>query len=100
MIPKTGGKPKWLKLAADYVRTPRFNPLDLTMQSRSLLAFNLSYLYDRRDILEEAMGSLLEWLGEGSIKAPPVTTYALADVAEAHRAIESGQTTGKLILLP
>jgi NADPH:quinone reductase-like Zn-dependent oxidoreductase len=100
MIPKTGGKPNWLKLAADYLRTPRFNPLDLTMHSKSLLSFNLSYLYDRGDILAEAMGDLLRWLEEGSIKPPPVTTYALADVAAAHRAIESGKTTGKLILLP
>lgn len=100
MIPKKGGKPNWLKLATDYLRTPRFNPMDLTMESKSVLAFNLSYLYDRTDILEAAMGDLLQWLDEGSIEAPPVTTYALDDVAQAHRDIESGQTTGKLILVP
>jgi NADPH:quinone reductase-like Zn-dependent oxidoreductase len=99
MIPKTGGKPNWLKLAADYLRTPRFNPLDLTMHSKSLLSFNLSYLYDRTDVLVEAMAELLGWLEDGSIEAPPVTTYALADCAEAHKAIESGQTTGKLVLI-
>ncbi len=100
MMPKQGGKPNWLKLASDYLRTPRFNPMDLTMDSKSVLAFNLSYLYDRQDILEAAMGDLLAWLHDGSIQPPPVTTYALDDVAQAHRDIESGQTTGKLILLP
>lgn len=100
MMPRKGGKPNWLKLASDYIRTPRFNPLNLTMDSKSVLAFNLSYLYDRTDILDAAMGDLLSWLHDGSITAPPVTTYALDDVAQAHRDIESGQTIGKLILVP
>ncbi len=100
MMPKKGGRPNWLKLASDYLRTPRFNPLDLTTQSKSVLAFNLSYLFDRRDILDAAMSDLLKWLHDGSIEAPPVTTYAFDDVAQAHRDIESGQTKGKLILVP
>jgi synaptic vesicle membrane protein VAT-1 len=100
MIPKQGGRPHWLKLASDYVRTPRFNPLDLTQDSKSVMAFNLSYLFDRTDVLELAMGDLLGWLDAGEITAPGVTTYSLDDVAEAHRAIESGQTTGKLVLIP
>lgn len=100
MIPRRGGRPDWLKLARDYLRTPRFNPLELTTASKSVLAFNLSYLFDRTDILELAMGDLLRWLEDGSIRPPGVTTFPLADVAEAHRALESGQTTGKLVLLP
>lgn len=31
---------------------------------------------------------------------PKVTTFPLDEVAEAHRAIESGRSTGKLVLLP
>jgi NADPH:quinone reductase-like Zn-dependent oxidoreductase len=100
MIPKQGGKPNWIKLASDYLRTPRFNPLDLTNESKSLLSFNLSYLYERTDILEAAMGDLLGWLEEGAIKAPAVTTFPLDRVGDAHRAIESGKTTGKLALIP
>jgi len=100
MIPKTGGKPNWLKLVIDWIRTPRFNPLDLTNASKSVLAFNLSYLYDRSDILEAALGDLGEWLAQGVITAPPVTVYPLADVGRAHKDIESAQTTGKLVLVP
>jgi NADPH:quinone reductase-like Zn-dependent oxidoreductase len=74
--------------------------MDLTMESKSVLAFNLSYLYDRLDLLEACMGDLVSWLNDGSIKAPGVTTYPFADVAQAHRDIESGQTTGKLVLIP
>lgn len=100
MMPKKGGKPNWLKLASGWLRTPRFNPLEMTTNSRSVLAFNLSYLFDRSDMLELFVSDLQRWLAEGRVVAPPVTTYALEDVAQAHRDIESGQTVGKLVLIP
>lgn len=100
MMPKQGGRPNWLKLGADFLRTPRFNPLDLTNDSKSILAFNLSYLFDRVDLLHEALGQIAGWLAAGKITPPPVTTYPLADVARAHADIESGRTVGKLVLIP
>ena len=100
MLPRQGGKPRWSKLAIDYVRTPRFSPLAMTNDSRSVLAFNLSYLFDRNDLLQEAMGQLIGWFESGALVPPPVTTYPLADVARAHADIESGTTVGKLVLLP
>jgi len=100
MLPKTGGRPSWPKLALDYVRTPRFNPLDMTNESRSVLAFNLSYLFDRQDLLNEAMAQIIDWIEAGKIQPPTITTYPLADVARAHADIESGRTIGKLVLVP
>jgi NADPH:quinone reductase-like Zn-dependent oxidoreductase len=100
MLPKTGGKPNWPKLAYDYVRTPRFNPLDLTNESKSVMAFNLSYLFERTELLAEAIGDIVAWLEKGEIAPPQVTTYPLAEVARAHADIESGKTTGKLVLVP
>lgn len=100
MMPKTGGRPNWLKLALGWLRTPRFNPLDMTQTSKSILAFNLSYMFEEQWLLTEAMEKLTGWLNEGAIKPPPVTTYPLDRVADAHRALESGTTVGKLILVP
>ncbi len=100
MIPKVGGRPNWLKLARDFLRTPRFSPLSLTEKNRSVMAFNLSDLFDRVDILEDAMAELGAWLAEGRIRAPKVTTYPMERVGDAHRDLESGQTVGKLVLVP
>jgi NADPH:quinone reductase-like Zn-dependent oxidoreductase len=97
---KRGGKPNWLKLAAGWLRTPRFNPLDLTTDSKSVLAFNLSYLFDRTDLLELFIADLERWVASGEVVAPPVSEYDLDDVAQAHRDIESGTTVGKLVLVP
>lgn len=100
MLPREGGRPNWVKLASDFLRTPRFNPLELTNHNASVLAFNLSYLFERRDVLEEAMGRLLAWVDEGRITPLTVTRFPLDRVAEAHRALESGSTVGKLVLVP
>ncbi|MBW2529244.1 MAG: zinc-binding dehydrogenase [Deltaproteobacteria bacterium] len=100
MLPRKGGRPRWLKLAWDWLRTPRFNPLDLTNDNRSVLAFNLSYLFDRLDLLDEGMSELLRWAEAGQVRPLPTKSYPLADVARAHRDIESGRTVGKLVLVP
>jgi NADPH:quinone reductase-like Zn-dependent oxidoreductase len=100
MLPRRGGRPDYLKLARDYLRTPRFNPLAMTKDNKNVLAFNLSYLFEEQDILREGITRLLGWIDAGRITPPPTTTFAFDRVADAHRAIESGTTVGKLILVP
>src|SRR5262245_6193955 len=99
MLPRQGGRPNYAKLALDFLRTPRFSPLDLCNDNKSVLAFNLSYLFHKTEILREGMERLVGWVEEGRIQPPPVKTFPLERVAEAHRALESGSTVGKLVLL-
>ncbi|MBL8678692.1 MAG: zinc-binding dehydrogenase [Myxococcales bacterium] len=99
MLPRGGaGRPNWLSLAWKYLRTPRFDPLELTTKNRSVLALNLSYLFEHESLLEESMTALFARAREGKLRPPPVTTFAFDRVADAHRAIESGTTVGKLVL--
>jgi len=98
MLQTRDGVPRKLGLAIDYLRTPRFSPFDLTTRNRSVLGFNLSFLFDRKTILATGMHQLLQWLQEGKLHPPVVTAYPFEAVAEAHRALESGQTVGKLVL--
>lgn len=84
-----GGRPQWVKLAVDYLRTPRFDPLELTTKNRSVLALNNpSYLFDERVILREAMSALATMARERKLRAPPITVFAFDRVADAHRALE------------
>jgi NADPH:quinone reductase-like Zn-dependent oxidoreductase len=92
------GVPNYFKLIYDYFRVPRFNPLHMTGDNKSLIAFNLSYLFHRLDLLEQAMADLIKWVEGGKIKAPALQQYPFEKVADAHRALESGKTVGKLIL--
>ncbi len=100
MIPRKGGRLDYVKAALGLLRMPRFRPFDLVKENRSVIGFNLSFLFERRDLFEEAFGDLLAWIDDGTLAPPAVTTFPLADVARAHQLLESGQTTGKLILTP
>jgi len=98
MLPRKGGRPNWLQLAWNYLRTPCFNPFELTKQNRSVLAFNLSYLFDKAIFLQEAMQQLFRWVQTEKIRPLRTTTYPFESVADAHRDLESGKTVGKLVL--
>lgn len=52
------------------------------------------------DIRDAARADLARLAGDGTLRVVVAATYPLSDVAEAHRQIASGHTTGKLILLP
>jgi NADPH:quinone reductase-like Zn-dependent oxidoreductase len=98
MLPKGRGRPSWPKLVVDYLRTPRFDPLKLTRDNRSVLAFNLSFMAEKADLLARGLGDMLDWMAAGEIRPLEVTTYPFDDAAGAHKALESGNTTGKLVL--
>ncbi len=98
MMPRSGGRPRWLSLAWGWLTTPRFSPLTMTHENRSVLAFNLSYLFHRADLLAEGLDRLASWLAEGKLRPPAVTRFPFDRVADAHRELESAQTVGKLVL--
>lgn len=100
MFRRGAGRPSLAKLAIGWLKTPRFDPLALTGDNKSVMAFNLSYLFDEVAVLEQGMGALLERVAKEELTPLPVTTYRMEDVARAHRALESGDTVGKLVLLP
>ncbi len=81
------------------MRTPWFSAMDLVNHNKSVLGFNLSYMFHREDLLREAMARILGGFADGALKMPAVTTYRLEEVARAHAELESGRTIGKLVLL-
>ena len=102
MLPKEGGRLtpcQWIRMAWSWLRSPTFDPLDMVPSNKSVLAFNLSFLFDRTDLFSEVMGRVLKMVEAGDLgEMPQPALYPLEDVAQAHAAIESGATTGKLVL--
>jgi NADPH:quinone reductase-like Zn-dependent oxidoreductase len=95
---KGRGLPNYFKLAYQYLRMPRWNPLHMTNDNKSIISFNLSYLFHRSDMLQEAMQQLMKWVEDGKIQPPALQRFPFEKVADAHRAMQSGTTVGKLIL--
>lgn len=99
MLPRGRGRPSWPALAFKALRTPRFHPLEMGEANRSVMAFNLSTLFDEKALLAGAMADLLGWAREERLRPPRTTSFPLADAADAHRALETGETVGKLVLI-
>ena len=57
------------------------------------------YIADRRE-LRTRTDELFAWAAEGRLKQKVFRTYRLEEAADAHRAIESRGTTGKLLVIP
>jgi NADPH:quinone reductase-like Zn-dependent oxidoreductase len=64
------------------------------------VTFNLSFLFDRTDLLSDAMAYLYPNFCKGRIRMPQITVYPFDEVAKAHRDLQSGLTSGKLALSP
>ena len=97
MLPRDG-RVNWLRLAWDWLRTPRFNPLDMTQSNRSVIAANLSFLQSHAPSLRAGMAWLLARFAEGSLQPPDIRCFPLHEAAQAQREIESGRSHGKLVL--
>lgn len=98
MFSKGAGKPNWFKLLWQYWNVPRFDPLDMITKNHSVLAFNLSYLMPKKDLLQAGITQIMQWVDEKKVVTPVVKTFPLEQVAEAHRSLEEGQTIGKIVL--
>ena len=59
----------------------------------------MHYILPRAHMLEMAR-ELFDHVLAGRIESEPQQTFALADAAEAHRALESRKTTGATVLVP
>jgi NADPH2:quinone reductase len=57
------------------------------------------YIADRAS-LEKRAGDVLGWIASGALKLRTEHTFALSDVAAAHRSLEGRKTTGKVLLIP
>ncbi len=92
------GRKNLPKLIWYYLRTPRFNPFDLTGSNKTISGFNLIYLFEQVELFHQIMTDLLKWDSEGLLPSIPTTTFPFGNVVSAHRAIESGKSIGKLVL--
>ena len=50
--------------------------------------------------LERRVNDVFAWIGAGELNVTVGARYPLAETAEAHRALEGRQTTGKVLLIP
>ncbi|MBM4435625.1 MAG: quinone oxidoreductase [Actinobacteria bacterium] len=80
---------------------PAFDPQILNQKGSLFLTRpSLGHYTRTREELEWRTGDVFAWITDGSLKLKLHAEYPLAAAADAHRALQSRATTGKLLLTP
>lgn len=91
----TGSRPNYLTAAWKFLRRPRYDVMSMISENKSVLAFNLIWLWQQ----QERMHLLLEELQQ--MELPPPHVGRRFPFSDAHRALDylrSGKSTGKVVL--
>ncbi len=80
---------------------PEIAPLVLSQKGSLFLTRpTMEHYLQTRDELLSRSSDLFSWVQSGDVQVRIGHEYPLADAADAHRALEGRQTTGKVLLLP
>ncbi len=91
----SGKRPSYLKVAWRWLKTPRFKPLDMIAENKSVMAFNLIWLYDQMDLMQEQQATIMGL----DLPAPYVgTKYVFENAHAAIAHLQGGQSVGKVVL--
>lgn len=89
---------EWIKMAKKMNQMPSFDPMDLTVENKSVMGFNLSFFADEIEIVGMLFDTIVQWLKEGILKCPSVQTFEMEEIGKAHTLIQSGSSVGKIVI--
>jgi NADPH2:quinone reductase len=91
----------WVLFGQSSGTVPPFD-MSLLAQKGSLFATRPTlFVYAaKREVLESMAAELMDVVGNGHVRVEVNQTFALAEAAEAHHALEGRRTTGATVLLP
>ena len=90
-----GARPDYVRLALRYLRRPRLDPLRMIAENKSVMAFNLIWLWEQVDRLPRAYDQLSHL-----VQRPPLVgrRFSFADAPAALRHLQSGESIGKVVM--
>lgn len=88
-------RPDYIRMIWRYLQRPKIDPLRLPTQNKSLMGFNLIYLYERTDLMLAMLNDLF------SLNLSPQHighVFAFPDMLKAIKLFQSGKSTGKVVV--
>lgn len=87
--------PNYFRLIYRYFTRPKLDVMKLIEQNRSVMAFNLIWLYEKTDYLKSLLNELIKL----NLKKPKIgVIYSFDDLPMAIRKFQSGNTVGKVVV--
>ena len=90
-----GPRPDYLRLLPRYLRRPRLDPMQMIAENRSVLGFNLIWLWDAVERLASGYDAL-----ERLVTEPPFVgrTFTFDDTPHAMQWLQRGESVGKVVV--
>ncbi|MEQ8240479.1 MAG: zinc-binding dehydrogenase [Cyclobacteriaceae bacterium] len=87
--------PNWPALVYKYLTRPFVDPQGMIESNKAILGFNLIWLYDRKELMKEAIEGLFQ------LNLPPPFVghqFSFNELKNAIKLFQSGATTGKVVV--
>ncbi|MBK7409946.1 MAG: zinc-binding dehydrogenase [Saprospirales bacterium] len=90
-----GNRPPILSLVWKFLTRPKIDPQAMTSDNKSVMGFNLIYLFEHADIMHQILADLERM----ELKPPHVGhTYSFDQLPEAIRFFQKGENVGKIVV--
>ena len=91
-----GKKPNYLKLIRQYWKRPRLDPTRMIEWNKSVMAFNLIHLYDKKEYFSHYLSEIAKL----DVGRPHIgETYTFDQLIKAVRYFQTGKTVGKVVII-
>jgi NADPH:quinone reductase-like Zn-dependent oxidoreductase len=94
----SGDKRNLAKAAVNLTKVPRFNPIKMASESRSVVGLNMLRLWDARGSLDEFIEPLSQWIDQGLLRPVVAEAFPLERIGDAHRFVGERKNVGKVVL--
>jgi NADPH:quinone reductase-like Zn-dependent oxidoreductase len=95
-----GKKRNLLHAGAQVLKMPRFNPMSMMGDNKSVTGVNMGHLFHRLDLLRPQFAALVAMYDRGEIKPHVDRSFPFAEAAAAHHYIHDRKAKGKVVLVP
>lgn len=94
------GKRNLFHVLGQLIRMPRFSPMKLMDDNRTVSGCNMGHLWDEKKLLRRQLEALMRFYEEGAIKPHVHAIHSFENAAEAFGDIEQGRNLGKVLMRP
>jgi NADPH:quinone reductase-like Zn-dependent oxidoreductase len=89
-----------LRAVGQVARSPRWTPMQLMNENKSVAGLNMGHLFGESALLKRGLDKLARLAAEGAISPIIDGAFPFSKAADAHLRIESRQNVGKVVLVP
>ena len=92
----SGSAPNWPRLAWQYLTRPKIDPMKMITDNKSVMGFNLIWLYEQQELFSQLMDEIMAL----QLEPPHIGhTFTFREMPQALALFRSGKTVGKVIIL-